>query len=280
MNMSVNNTNTNMDNLTDLYFEYADKYNKVFIDSFGDAGVFIYRTIGRKDYKEILENEKLNSCDKEEIICEICTLYPQNYDFSKCQLGGLPTLLANRITELSLLNDVTKQINAIHYYRDKLANDLDDQINCVIHEAFPEFSIEEIANWDADKSANYMAKAEYILHNLRGVPLSPTGIDTREQTVNLNTAANQVDDNDPRRFVPSTSEIDDNHKLTPQKLAELKRKFPEIDWENDEVIHKGTKAFVGKDVDTRSRGLRVDEPIPEPALNRIKERAKEKIKKQ
>ena len=47
----------------------------------------------------------------------------------------------------------------------------DFQVDCIIHEAFPEFPIEEIQAWNNFKTMFYLSRAEFILKELRGVPL-------------------------------------------------------------------------------------------------------------
>lgn len=167
--------------LKELLSDFADKYDSVFIEDFGDDGIFIFTSLGRKDYREIIETEELSDASKEEVICERCTLYPKNYDFGDCENAGLPTQLAKIIVEKSLLKAGEQLTKAIHYCRDKFANSLDDQISCVIHEAFPEFTFEEISNWDVVKTADYMVRAEYTLHNLRGVPITPVQQTSQEE---------------------------------------------------------------------------------------------------
>jgi hypothetical protein len=273
------------EDIKNLYLQFVEKYNKVFIDQFGDAGVFIYKTLGRKDFRTVIENKDLTFCDKEEIICNMCTLYPQNYDFANCEMGGLPTLLSNRIIELSLLGDVKKQVNAIHYFRDKISNDLDEQINLVIHEAFPEFTIDEIANFDAEKAAEYMTRAEYILHNLRGVPLSPTGVDYQD----LNEQNNQMSMEE--RFKPVTNQIGPQEEVSQKtkigkdsrekSIEELEREFPNIDWRHDSVTQRGMDAFKNIDVaDAALASLDPNVKAPDAALQFLKNKYKDRIAKQ
>jgi hypothetical protein len=133
-------------------------------------------------------------------------------------------------------------------------------MSCAIHEAFPEYEIDEIDNWDIAKACEYMAKAEFILHNLRGVPLNPM-----EQMPQEEETPQPVRQPDTRQ--PKTHEISDmtptpkkktesapskKSKLSPQKLAELQARFPTIDWSNDNAI-QGIQGFMHQDVDARSR---------------------------
>lgn len=268
--------------LQELYEESLEKYGQVFIEDFGESGTFLFHSLGRKDFRDLRDSEAIGDYAKEEIICEQCTIYPKNYDFENCEEAGLPSLLAQKILEKSLLKDSDQLVKAIHYFRDKLVDSMDDQITCIIHEAFPENSIEDIANWDVIKTADYMTRAEYILHNLRGVPIVPT--ETSQQAMPQEPSSYQPMED---RFQP-VEPIETRHapeppskekvsseksgqnktqtqeqkqkakpkskgrtKLTPEKLRELQMKFPEIDWAHDSVAMKGISALQGQEVDDR-----------------------------
>ena len=45
---------------------------------------------------------------------------------------------------------------------------VDKQISCVIHEAFPEYDIEDIDNWDMVRTMDFLARSEWILKNIHG----------------------------------------------------------------------------------------------------------------
>lgn len=292
--------------LQELYEESLEKYGQVFIEDFGESGTFLFHSLGRKDFRDLRDSEAIGDYAKEEIICEQCTIYPKNYDFENCEEAGLPSLLAQKILEKSLLKDSDQLVKAIHYFRDKLADSMDDQITCIIHEAFPENSIEDIANWDVIKTADYMTRAEYILHNLRGVPIVPT--ETPQQAMPQESPSYQATKTMEERFQPvetrhapeapnkksektnSKEESKQNTnakskakpkgktKLTPEKLRELQMKFPEIDWAHDSVTMNGISALQGQEVDDRPAAERsLDEreeynqdALPEAVRNRFK----------
>ena len=58
-------------NITDLYLKITSENpdTHVFMDQFGDSGIFIYRSLGRKEYRTIVSSEAISDCDKEEVIC-------------------------------------------------------------------------------------------------------------------------------------------------------------------------------------------------------------------
>lgn len=273
-------------NITDLYLKITSENpdTHVFMDQFGDSGIFIYRSLGRKEYRTIVSSEAISDCDKEEVICETCTLYPENYDFSNCDEAGLPTALAKRILEQSLLTDAMSLTNLIYHYRNEMNTDYNRQVSCVIHEAFPEFKLDGddgIENWDVMKTAEYMARAEFILHSLRGVPLAQASIDTGDSNTSddeqeeIRTVSNK--DGSQTRVTKKT--INSRRSMTPEKLQKLKEIAPNIDWESD-LGNAGfdnlSKIMQTKNVDTRPMALRDingesgQEALPEALRDRFR----------
>ncbi len=64
---------------------------------------FVFRTLNRYEYKQIVAIENIDALYREEIICTTCTLWPRNYDF-KTMAGedsGYPSTLAQIIMENS-----------------------------------------------------------------------------------------------------------------------------------------------------------------------------------
>jgi len=275
--------------LKELYEQYLDKYGQVFMHDFGENGVFIFKSLGRKDFRELRDSDAINDYAKEEIICEQCVLYPKGFDFENCDEAGLPTQLANLILEKSLLKSSDQLAKAIHYFRDRLWDTTDEQLTCIIHEAFPEYTIEEIANWDVMKTAEYMTKAEYILHKLRGIPLTDTqGNEVEYVPPSVRQEVQQPPQNNiptqtmEERFakvdnVPAPK-MDRNEVLRPKKqpqqpapvrngkdkqarlaqLRHLQQVAPidpntgmAIDWANDSVMQNGFEALRNQSFDDR-----------------------------
>lgn len=281
------NKNKQHVNITELYLKITSENPEthVFMDQFGDSGIFIYRSLGRKEYRTIVSSEAISDCDKEEVICETCTLYPENYDFSNCEEAGLPTALAKRILEQSLLTDAMSLTNLIYHYRNEMNTDYNRQVSCVIHEAFPEFKLDGddgIENWDVMKTAEYMARAEFILHSLRGVPLATASIDSDTDNNNEDNEQEEVrtrtnKDGSQTRVTKKT--INSKRSMTLEKLQKLKEIAPNIDWERD-LGNAGfdnlSKIMQTKNIDTRPMALRDlnkengQEALPEALRDRFK----------
>lgn len=215
--------------ITDIFFDMQDKYSNVFIVEIENER-FIYRPLGRREWCDLCANKNLSSLEREEVVCGLCTLYPEDYDFSEC-IAGIPSQLHNEIMKNSYLS-LDDMINMISYYRQE-TNTINSNITCIINEAFPNFDIEEIENWDMDKTIKYFTRAEWKLINLRQIPLDTDILEVIEEN-----RANSQKNSAPEKLEAETSEIvgvNKNNKspLTPEKLAQLQRAYPEIDWAHD-----------------------------------------------
>lgn len=64
---------------------------------------FVFRTLKRFEYKQIVAIENIDPLHREEIICSTVTLWPHKYDFKKMAKddGGYPSTLAQIIMENS-----------------------------------------------------------------------------------------------------------------------------------------------------------------------------------
>ena len=64
---------------------------------------FVFRTLNRFEYKQIVAIENIDALYREEIICQTCVLWPFNYDFKKmaAEDSGYPSTLAQIIMENS-----------------------------------------------------------------------------------------------------------------------------------------------------------------------------------
>lgn len=273
---------------TNLLKSLKEEYKTIFIYQFGEQ-VFIYRPIGRKEYKDLILNPQLTDQEKEERECSICTLWPENYDFSNCEEAGLPTELSKAIEENSYLSEERRQLVLSQHRADMF--DLDNQINCLIMAAFPNLSLEEVENWDVMTACKYLSRAEWILAHVNGLkftqkdplssyvkkgseeitdtppinetapapkpqPKTDTSMSTKkhkgppvpesfggpikpkEKAMDIPVPQDMLKSISGEKDVahngkPKVRQQPQKQKLTPEKLAELKAKYPEIDWEND-----------------------------------------------
>ena len=278
---------SSVDDITGLYIKFQNEHRNVYITKMGEK-VFIYRSLGRAEYKKILDDPRFKSAAKEELICEVCVLWPEKFDFEDCD-AGIPSVLCQEILKNSGLDKAEARTNILTFYRNEMW-DIDNQMTCLINEAFPNIDIEEIESWDMEKTCKYLSRAEWKLHNLRGMKFNDaehadelygTGPETavadgaaRQRVVQPRTATKKPPDvvDKQQLDVPTgspekadtgaevTSEktirgSSKKEKLTPEKIRELSIKYPGIDWGNDAVVKDGIEAF-SKVPDTSHPALR------------------------
>ncbi len=148
-----------------LIEETFQKYSAVFFSEI-DGQLYSYRPLGRKEYKDILTNENISDLDRQDAIVKTALVYPPNLDLDNCP-AGVPNQLCNDIVEKSCL-DPESMIYLLHVNRQD-AEQLGSEMACIITEAFPSYTIEEVESWNNFKFMKVYAQAEWILKNIRGV---------------------------------------------------------------------------------------------------------------
>ena len=253
-----------------LLYEFKQQYRNVFLEEV-NGEMFIFRSLGRLEYRRIIEDKSLENFEKEDYICKTCLLYPQDYDFENCA-AGTPMNLTKKILEFSFLDSLEIRDAIMSYYRAEMF-DLENQITCLIHEAFPEFDIEDIEKWDVEKTSKYAANAEWILMNLRGVNMTGFSFqeianknkEPKKEPIKKEKAALRDKEVDVSKVVTEEITTKQEPKKTEPKapsvnyseLEEAKRKFPGIDWSalvTPEMAFSDTDTFIG--MDTRPPALR------------------------
>lgn len=272
----VMNTNVNEEDIFSIYVNILENNPKAFIAQIEDK-FFIYKTLGRNDYRLLVQNTSLTVLEKEEFICEQTVLYPEKFDFETCE-AGIPTKLCEEILKSSYLGNQEARNNLMQMFRLEM-EDIENQITCMIQEAFPNLRLEEIENMDMETTLKYLAKAEWILINFRNAktlsdPFSgeilhaniPEEYQQEAQAYQpqqrfTSAAPEQGQEEDHGSFIPGES-VEDRirrvqegkikpPKLTPEKLRELQQMHPEIDWSS-----KATENDFKVQVDTTPMALR------------------------
>ena len=151
-----------LDSLVDEAFK---SYDAVFFSEI-DGILFIYRPLGRKEYKDIMTNDNWNDFDKQDEICKTVLLHPSGFDFNDCS-AGIPEQLFTEIVEKSCL-DPESMFYLLHMNRGE-AEMLGSEMTCLIAEAFPAYTIDEIESWTNFKFMKVFAQAEWLLTNVRGI---------------------------------------------------------------------------------------------------------------
>lgn len=242
-----------------LYLKFCEKYRNVFTFHIDDE-IFIYRALGRQEYREILDDDRFDQYRKEELICDQCLLYPEDYDWDNCP-AGVPTALKKNILEKSYLDDLERRHSLHNFYRSEMY-DLDNQITCIINEAFPQFDIESIEQWDVEKTTKYLSRAEWKLHNLRGLEYREpegefNGDNRQEDTEEAAPAAAEEQTQSKKDKDKTIRGGSRKEKLTPDKMkerAEFLKKFPEF--ANDDAMNAGVEGLAQETVDVVAPALR------------------------
>lgn len=247
MKITSQSSAINSVDFVNLISELEKKYRTIFWTIF-DNEVYVYKALGRRDFKQIVSNDDLSIEDKKDEIIKACIVYPEDFDIDDC-IAGLINVLYSKIIEISYLDSDESRSGVIEYYRKDMYN-LDNQITCLINEAFPNFDIEEIENWDLERTAKYLSRAEYKLQNFRGFEFN----DAYFQGTS-NVQAEEAEEQPKEEAEPTVESKKQKEKMTPERLRQLQAQFPEIDWANDSVAKGGIDAM-GDSVDTTAPALR------------------------
>ena len=131
-----------------IYFQYEKKE-------------FVFRLINAKEYTQA---KMLTSSVEEfdDAICQLALLEPADYKFINSELGAFSDRMAQKIIELSCITDEKKVIEMLENSRKKLKLFI-EQGFLFVKAAFPEYSFEEIKEWNYEKLMDMIAKAEFVL---------------------------------------------------------------------------------------------------------------------
>lgn len=140
-----------------LIAQFGEQYDVVHHVRIEDED-FIFRILGRHEYKKILNNPNLSEFDKEDEICNTCLLYPEGYDLDNAS-AGIPGELCKFILENSFLDGLESTIRLLEHYKDEM-EELEHQMVCIISEAFPNYTLEEIESWNNLRFCKMFARAE------------------------------------------------------------------------------------------------------------------------
>lgn len=242
--------NYNVDGQVDLMYlieELQEKYGAVYWNTI-DGQVFIYRALGRLEYKQLLAAD-ISDIEKEDTVCQACVLFPENFNFDDCP-AGIPSQLFELILKNSFLDSLDAKKLVVAYHRKEMEQ-FDNQITCIISEAFPNLDIEEIENWDMAKTAKYLSRAEWKLNVLRQIPIDYEVSDQmmeNEWQIQHNVKTEEISAQEEVREAQKPKAKQDfkvetleerqrriaeegPRRKSPEELARLKAAFPEINWD-------------------------------------------------
>lgn len=197
--------------------------------------IYIYKLLNRKAYKNLITNPNLTQIEKEDEVCKECILWPRDFNPDEYD-AGMPTYLYEQIMENSFLTGVNDMITLVEACREE-ADKLDSQMCCIINEAFPNYSIEEIEEWDMIKFCQMFTKAEWKLKNLRSMDFETDMLDFLK-TINGNTEQKEEVKQEIKPQNNNKIKVG-NREMTPEEYRqyqEFQRQFPDINWEADAMF--------------------------------------------
>lgn len=161
-------------NFDELIKDFLDEYKNIYFADINGM-TFIYKPLGRKAYKEIMNNPNLTDLDREDLICMKTILYPLDYNPDDYD-AGIPSQLYEKILVDSFLSGTDDMVVLLEACREEVEQ-LDIQMSCIISEAFPAYDMDDIEEWDMIKFCRMFAKAEWKLKNMRNVTLNSDVVD-------------------------------------------------------------------------------------------------------
>lgn len=209
-----------------------------------DEQLFIYRTINRKEYKDILRAD-IDDLEKQDQICKTCILYPENFNIEDCD-GGIPQQLYKEIIEKSCIL-IEDMILLIEMNREEM-DLLDNQMTCVIAEAFPSYKLEEIETMDMMQFIKLFTRAEWILNNFKDYKFNEDIVNLLSSSINNKKEENQnityneekdKNENPPnikKEVVNQESNNSNRKQMTTEQYREYQefcKRFPEFNMASD-----------------------------------------------
>lgn len=230
--------------LDSLISRLTKEYDSFFFTELDDQ-LFIYKPINRKEYKNILRAD-VDDLEKQDQVCKTCILYPENFNIDDCD-GGIPEQLYKEIIEKSciLLEDM---ILLIEINREEMEL-LDNQMSCVISQAFPSYKLEEIESMDMMQFIKLFTRAEWILNNFKDhqfnediVNILSSGLEPKEEKVQpvKETYKEEVEEEAPSN----------RKQMTPEQYKQYQEfcnKFPEFNMASDYAFTGDTGVGFNRD---------------------------------
>ena len=144
-------------------------YGAVYVTEIEDDA-FVWRGLTKAEFKKAQEYYD-DDYDRAEYVCRQCVLYPEIDDWGLEIYAGIPEVLTEHILRESGFTLTPKEVDQKILEYEKQMQTFDNQITCIIKEAFPDISLEEIENWQFEKVMWYYSRAKWTIENLRGIKL-------------------------------------------------------------------------------------------------------------
>ena len=225
----------------ELIKDFLEEHKNIYFADINGM-TFIYKPLGRKAYKEIVNNPNLTDLDREDLICMKTILYPLNYNPDDYD-AGIPTQLYEKILVDSFLTGADDMVVLLEACREEVEQ-LDIQMSCIISEAFPAYDMDDIEEWDMIKFCRMFAKAEWKLKNMRNLELNSDVVDFLKSAgdgSNIEVEEQQITPQKEQATTQITTYNSGkvkvgNREMTReeyQQYLDFQRAHPEIDWGAD-----------------------------------------------
>lgn len=140
------------------------KHKQIYATIVGET-LYIWRPLGRREYREILESAE-GEYDLEERICQAAVLWPPDLDFSR-GLAGVPGALTPEIKEQSGYGSPERAYLALDTYRAQLQH-FEYLAETAIAATFPQITFEQMENWTLDELMWHTVRAEWAIKHVHG----------------------------------------------------------------------------------------------------------------
>lgn len=146
-----------------------EHYGAVYVTEIGDTN-YIWRGLSRAEFKNA-NSWYDDDFDRAEYVCRQCVLHPQIDDYSLDMFAGVPETLTEEILRASGFTLTMKEFDQKIFEYDQEMQTFDNQISCIIKEAFPDIQLEAIEHWQLDKVLWYYSRAKWTLEAIRGIKM-------------------------------------------------------------------------------------------------------------
>lgn len=236
--MKTNKENKNpAKTLDSIIKNLIDEYGNIFFEEINND-IYIYKPLGRKAFKDISLNDNLSELEKEDLVCNECILYPEDFDSDEVD-AGIPSMLYSQILTNSYLTGTEQMLSLIEACRSEVEQ-LDIQMSCIISEAFPSYDMDEIEEWDMIKFCRMFGRAEWKLKNLRNFEFENDVVEfLRDYSLPTDESTTQEDSTNNKEH--NTNNSNDKVKVGNREMTreeyrqylDFQRAHPEINFEAD-----------------------------------------------
>lgn len=152
--------------------EWKDQYGSIYMTEFDDDSTFVWRTLSKREFERAMDYYE-DPFERAEYVCRLCVLDPdpKDVDWSLDLVAGIPEVLTENILRESGFSSGSDKVSELLEKYEAQMQTFDNQMPCIIAEAFNGLNIEEIESWPIDKIVRYYSRAKWIIETLRGIDL-------------------------------------------------------------------------------------------------------------